>query len=65
MPGYQDPVIMAAGTFVSVASVELSAVAPVRDPYIAYLQGALTYAHGRIAVAGAVQLLLDEGMIAL
>ena len=65
MPGYQDPVIMAAGTFVSGASVELSADAPVREPYIAYLQGALTYAHGRIAVAGAVQLLLDEGMIAL
>jgi len=63
MPGYQDPVIMAAGTFVSGASVELSADAPVRDPYIAYLQGALTYAHGRIAVAGAVQLMLDEGLI--
>jgi len=65
MPGYQDPVIMAAGTFVSGASVELSADAPVRDPYIAYLQGALTYAHGRIAVSGAVQLMLNEGMIAL
>ena len=65
MPGYQDPVIMAAGTFVSGASVELSADAPVRPPYIAYLQGALTYAHGRIAVSGAVQLLLNEGMISL
>ncbi len=65
MPGYQDPVIMAAGTFVSGASVELSADAPVRDPYIAYLQGALTYAHGRIAIAGAVQLMLDEGLIQL
>lgn len=65
MPGYQDPVIMAAGTFVSGASVELSADAPVRDPYIAYLQGALTYAHGRIAVSGAVQLMLNEGMIRL
>ena len=63
MPGYQDPVIMAAGTFVSGASVELSADAPVRAPYIAYLQGALTYAHGRIAIAGAVQLLANEGMI--
>ena len=65
MPGYQDPVIMAAGTFVAGASVELSADAPVREPYIAYLQGALTYAHGRIAVAGAVQLMLNEGMIQL
>ena len=65
MPGYQDPVIMAAGTFVAGASVELSADAPIRPPYIAYLQGALTYAHGRIAVAGAVQLMLNEGMIQL
>ena len=65
MPGYQDPVIMAAGTFVSGASVELSADAPIRPPYIAYLQGALTYAHGRIAVAGTVQLMLNEGMIQL
>lgn len=65
MPGYQDPVIMAAGTFVAGASVELSADAPVRAPYIAYLQGALTYAHGRIAIAGAVQLMLNEGMVQL
>ena len=65
MPGYQDPVIMAAGTFVSGASVELSADAPVRAPYIAYLQGALTYAHGRMAIAGAVQLLLDEHLARL
>ncbi len=65
MPGYQDPVIMAAGTFVSGASVELSADAPVRAPYIAYLQGALTYAHGRIAVAGAVQRMLEEGLVQL
>jgi len=65
MPGYQDPVIMAAGPFVSGASVELSADAPVRDPFIAYLQGALTYAHGRIGVTGAVQVLLEEGLISL
>lgn len=63
MPGYQDPVIMAAGTFVSGASVELSADAPVRAPYIAYMQGSLTYAHGRLAVAGAVQLMCNEGLI--
>ena len=65
MPGYQDQVIMAAGTFVSGASVELSADAPIREPYIAYLQGALTYAHGRIAIAGAVQMMLNEGLISL
>lgn len=49
MPGYSDPVIMAAGTFVQGASIELSADAPVRPPYTAYIQGALTYAHGRLA----------------
>jgi len=65
MPGYQDPVIMAAGTFVSGASVELSADAPIRAPYIGYLQGALTYIHGRIAIEGAVQVMLDEGMVRL
>ena len=46
---------MAAGTFVSGASIELSADAPIRPPYIAYLQGGLTYAHGRIALEGALQ----------
>ncbi|MBQ3669356.1 MAG: methionine gamma-lyase family protein, partial [Clostridia bacterium] len=50
MPGYQDKVIMAAGTFVAGASVELSADAPIRPPYTAYLQGALTYAHGKIVL---------------
>ncbi len=50
MPGYQDEVIMAAGTFVSGASIELSADAPIRPPFIAYLQGGLTYTHGKIAL---------------
>ena len=63
MPGYQDPVIMAAGTFISGASIELSADAPIRPPYIAYLQGALTYAHGRAAVEGAIETLLQRGML--
>lgn len=49
MPGYADQVIMAAGTFVQGATTELSADGPVCPPYTAYLQGALTYAHGRIA----------------
>jgi cystathionine beta-lyase family protein involved in aluminum resistance len=55
MPGYQDQVIMAAGTFVAGASIELSADAPIRAPYIGYLQGGLTYAHGRLAVEAAVR----------
>ena len=50
MPGYQEQVIMAAGTFVSGASIELSADAPMRAPYAAYLQGGLTYSHGKLAL---------------
>ena len=45
------------------ASALSSTDAPIRAPYIAYMQGGLTYAHGRIAVAGAVQLMLNEGLI--
>ena len=55
MPGYRHQVIMAAGTFIGGASIELSADAPITPPYTAYMQGALTYAHGRLAVAGALQ----------
>ena len=50
MPGYPDPVIMAAGTFVSGASIELSADAPLREPFTVYLQGGLSYSHGKIAL---------------
>lgn len=50
MPGYDDKVIMAAGTFVSGASIELSADGPVKPPYIAYFQGGLTYEHGKYAL---------------
>ena len=49
MPGYSDPVIMAAGTFVQGATTELSADGPIRAPYTAYMQGALTYEHAVIA----------------
>ena len=65
MPGYTDEVIMAAGTFVSGASVELSADAPMREPYTAYMQGGLTYAHGRIAIAQALQRMVDHGALTL
>ncbi len=65
MPGYTDQVIMAAGTFVSGASVELSADAPMREPYTAYLQGGLTYVHGRIAIAQALQRMVDQGALKL
>jgi len=49
MPGYEDQVVMAAGTFVQGATTELSADGPIRPPYTAYVQGSLTYAHARIA----------------
>lgn len=48
MPGYKDQVIMAAGTFVGGASIELSCDGPIRAPYIAYIQGGLTYEHIRV-----------------
>lgn len=51
MPGYDAPVIMAVGAFVQGASIELSADSPIRPPYVAYLQGGLTYEHGKIALA--------------
>lgn len=50
MPGYDDKIIMAAGTFVSGASIELSADGPVKPPYVAYFQGGLTYEHCRYAL---------------
>ena len=50
MPGYDDKIIMAAGTFVSGASIELSADGPVKPPYMAYFQGGLTYEHCRYAL---------------
>lgn len=50
MPGYDDKVIMAAGTFVQGASVELTADGPMREPYAAYLQGALTYEHAKLGI---------------
>ena len=50
MPGYSEQVIMAAGTFVQGASIELSADAPVKEPYIAYFQGGLTYEHCKYAL---------------
>lgn len=55
MPGYEDDVIMAAGTFVQGASIELSADGPIRPPYTAYVQGGLTYEHVKYAILNAVQ----------
>ena len=50
MAGYKDPVIMAAGSFVQGASIELSCDGPVKPPYIIYMQGALTYEQAKLAL---------------
>jgi len=55
MPGYEHPVIMAAGTFMQGGSLELSADAPIRKPYIAYMQGGLTYSHAKFGVLKALE----------
>ncbi|MBB6638333.1 aminotransferase class I/II-fold pyridoxal phosphate-dependent enzyme [Cohnella thailandensis] len=55
MPGYENPVIMAAGTFIQGGSLELSADAPIREPYIAFMQGGLTYAHVKLAVRQVIE----------
>ena len=60
MPGYDCKVIMAAGSFVQGASIELSADAPIRKPYTAYFQGGLTYEHCRIACEYILKRLLRE-----
>ena len=57
MPGYSNKVIMAAGAFIQGASIELSADAPIKQPYTAYLQGGLTYSHGRIGAMMALDAL--------
>lgn len=55
MPGYDDQVIMASGSFTQGSSIELSADAPIRPPYIAYQQGGLTYEYGRLGLARAIE----------
>jgi cystathionine beta-lyase family protein involved in aluminum resistance len=59
MPGYEDQIIMAAGAFVQGSSIELSADAPIREPYIAYLQGGLTFDHAKIGILIALNKILN------
>jgi len=54
MPGYDDKIIMASGSFISGSSIEISCDGPIREPYIAYLQGSLTYNYGKIALINAL-----------
>lgn len=65
MPGYEDDVIMAAGTFIQGSSIELSADGPIRPPYTAYVQGGLTYSHVKIAVCTAIDKLIDKGLVTI
>ncbi len=65
MPGYDDPVIMAAGAFTLGASIELSADAPLREPYAAWLQGGLNFASGQAGVLLGAQSMIDKGIIKL
>lgn len=63
MPGYEDPVIMAAGGFVEGATSELSADGPLREPYMAYLQGGLNYYHGKLALKIVLNRLKNNNLI--
>lgn len=60
MPGYDDQIIMASGSFTQGSSIELSCDGPIRSPYIAYQQGSLTYEYGKLGLINAVEELLNE-----
>ena len=63
MPGYDSDVIMAAGAFISGASIELSADGPIKPPYSVYFQGGLTWAHAKFGVLMSLQKLVDTGIL--
>lgn len=65
MPGYADPVIMAAGTFIQGASIEFSADGPIRPPYLGFVQGGLTYSHVKVGILTAVNGMLEKGLLEL
>lgn len=60
MPGYSDKIIMASGSFISGSSIEISCDGPIREPFIAYMQGSITYQYGRLAVINAVRKIYEE-----
>ena len=64
MPGYDSDVIMAAGAFVSGSSIELSADAPMKEPYAVYFQGGLTYYHAKLGMMMSLQKMVDKKLIA-
>lgn len=63
MPGYDSDVIMAAGTFVSGASIELSADGPMKEPYAVYFQGGLTYPHAKYGIVMSLQRMVEKGLL--
>ena len=63
MPGYDSQVIMAAGTFISGASIELSADGPIKEPYAVYFQGGLTWQHGKFGILKSLQSLVDANIV--
>ncbi len=65
MPGYDCPVIMAAGAFVQGSSIELSADAPIKPPYNVYMQGGLSWHHAKIGIIIGLQTMVDKGLIKL
>ena len=65
MPGYDSKVIMAAGAFTNGASIELSADAPLREPFAVWMQGGLTYQTGKVGILLAAQSMLEKGVISL
>lgn len=65
MPGYSDPIIMAAGAFIQGSSIELSADAPMREPYYVYFQGGLTHFHGKLGILLSIQRLIDKQLISI
>ena len=65
MPGYEDPVVMAAGAFVSGSSIELSADGPIRPPYTVYFQGGLTWPSAKLGILTALQCMKDKGLLTL
>jgi cystathionine beta-lyase family protein involved in aluminum resistance len=60
MPGYTDPILMAAGTFVQGSTIELSADGPVRAPYTIYIQGGMVFEHTVLAVLGAAEKIMED-----
>lgn len=62
MPGYSDKVVMASGSFTQGSSIELSCDGPIREPYVAYMQGSLTYPYGKLGLMKAIQKIMKGGV---